>query len=84
MLPGIEIWDLDLLDAVEPAAVLGDMMAGQPPPPSKSAKKKAKKKLEKEGAVEDAELDENTHTGAVMALAWNGATRATTAMHAQK
>ena len=71
MLPAIEIWDLDL---VEPAAVLGDMMAAASQP-SKASKKKTKGKS---GAAPAAEAETpteeaDTHTGAVMALAWNGA-----------
>lgn len=76
MLPGIEVWDLDLLDAVEPAAVLGDMMATAPQAPSKASKKK--KKGKSGGAAPAAEAEPtseavDSHTGAVMALAWNGA-----------
>ena len=72
MLPGIEIWDLDLLDAVEPAAVLGDMLASMP---GKSAKKnkKSSKNSDKPVGSGGQEEQRDTHTGAVMALAWNGA-----------
>ena len=74
MLPAIEIWDLDLLDAVEPAAVLGDMMAAASQP-SKASKKKKKGKSGAAPAAEAETITEaaDTHTGAVMALAWNGA-----------
>ncbi|MCO5573036.1 hypothetical protein L7F22_026801 [Adiantum nelumboides] len=61
MQPEIEIWDLDILDAVEPAVVLGGYRRCSS---SKShSKKKKKKKV--------AKLKEGSHSDAVLCLAWN-------------
>lgn len=43
MSPGIEIWDLDVLDAVEPVAVLGGEAPAAPVADSQPSKGKAKK-----------------------------------------
>ena len=59
MLPQIEIWDLDVLDAVEPVCILGT------PAAAPGEKKKSKKK----GGA--AEAKEEGHSAAVMGLAWN-------------
>lgn len=63
--PGIEIWDMDVLDAVEPIAILGGVMETGT---SRSGKKKsggASKKKKKP------ELKPGSHEGAVLGLAWN-------------
>ncbi|KAF7851186.1 hypothetical protein BT93_L4370 [Corymbia citriodora subsp. variegata] len=57
MEPAIEIWDLDIIDAVEPCLVLG----GQEE--LKKKKKKGKKVLIK--------YKEGSHTDSVLGLAWN-------------
>ncbi|MEW5302848.1 MAG: hypothetical protein WDW36_005591 [Sanguina aurantia] len=62
--PGIEIWDLDVLDAVEPVACLGGFSkAGAE---SEKKKKSLKKKKSKSPA-----LLEGSHKDAVMTLSWN-------------
>ncbi|KAK4804383.1 hypothetical protein SAY86_004200 [Trapa natans] len=55
--PAIEIWDLDIIDAVEPCLVLG----GQ-----EEVKKKKKK-----GKKASIKYKEGSHTDSVMSLAWN-------------
>ncbi|KAK9820102.1 hypothetical protein WJX72_006156 [[Myrmecia] bisecta] len=74
MSPGIEIWDLDVLDAVEPLAVLGGE-ASEPAPESTDAegavtKSKAKKLKKKKKSKP---LKDGSHTDAVLGLAWNQA-----------
>lgn len=54
--PYIEIWNLDIVDAFEPVAVLGDPALGE----NNKAVPKKKKGPKKE-----------THTGPVMSLSWN-------------
>ncbi|KAI5064988.1 hypothetical protein GOP47_0019683 [Adiantum capillus-veneris] len=61
MQPEIEIWDLDVLDAVEPAIVLGGFRQ------SSSSKSHSEKKKKKKGA----KLKEGSHSDAVLCLAWN-------------
>ncbi|KAI3419552.1 WD_REPEATS_REGION domain-containing protein [Psidium guajava] len=57
MEPAIEIWDLDIIDAVEPCLVLG----GQ-----EELKKKKKK-----GKKASIKYKEGSHTDSVLGLAWN-------------
>lgn len=57
----IEIWDLDVLDAVEPALVLG----APPPAPPAPAARRGKKGRTARG------VNPAAHTDAVMGLAWN-------------
>ena len=61
MLPCIEVWDLDVLDAVEPVLTLGV-----------EAPEAGRKKSRKSAAA--AEAAAQSHAGAVMGLSWNGAT----------
>lgn len=60
MQPEIEIWDLDVVDSVEPVSVLGGALAAKETP-----KKKKKKKA---AAVR---FKEGSHTDAVLGLSWN-------------
>lgn len=85
--PGIEIWNLDVLNALEPAVVLGgadtsgaedgwarlQTQAGGRSDGGGGAKKKKKKK---KSGKDDEGLREGSHTDAVMGLSWN-------AVHAQ-
>lgn len=59
--PEIEIWNLDVLDPLEPTATLGGAAPGMIKP-----KKKGKK-----GQEPEVELLEGSHEGAVMSLSWN-------------
>ncbi|KAI5670108.1 hypothetical protein M9H77_10472 [Catharanthus roseus] len=54
--PSIEIWDLDIMDEVQPSAVLGGIV-------EKKKKKKGKKKSIK--------YKDDSHTDSVLGLAWN-------------
>jgi periodic tryptophan protein 1 len=56
--PFIEIWDIDVIDALEPVLVLGD--------PNNGGKKKKKKQMKKEVAN-----GTGPHTGAILGLAWH-------------
>ncbi|WCJ25031.1 Transducin/WD40 repeat-like superfamily protein [Euphorbia peplus] len=56
MEPSIEIWDLDVVDEVQPTVVLGGVV-------ERKKKKKTKKRSIK--------YKEGSHTGAVLGLAWN-------------
>lgn len=76
--PGIEIWNLDVIDALEPSAVLGGEIDGgmsaandgpqqQPSSGGKKRKKKGKKKKAPSAPV----MVPDSHTDAVLALDWN-------------
>lgn len=54
--PSIEIWDLDVIDEVEPCVVLGG---------------KEKRKKGKNGKKKSAKFKEGSHTDSVLGLAWN-------------
>ncbi|KAF9678267.1 hypothetical protein SADUNF_Sadunf07G0017100 [Salix dunnii] len=56
MEPAIEIWDLDIIDEVQPAVVLGGI------------KEKKKKKKGKKASIK---YKEGSHTDSVLGLAWN-------------
>ncbi|KAJ0716101.1 putative transcription factor WD40-like family [Helianthus annuus] len=58
MEPEIEIWDLDIIDEVQPSLTLGGI--------AETKKKKKGKKVKKSVTYK-----EDSHTGAVLALAWN-------------
>ncbi|CAI0453631.1 unnamed protein product [Linum tenue] len=61
MEPAIEIWDLDIIEQVEPSAVLGGVVEVQ-------KKKKKKKKSKKKAPIQ---YKEGSHTDSVLGLAWN-------------
>jgi periodic tryptophan protein 1 len=61
MEPQIEVWDLDLIDGLEPAYKLGD------PRPNKATKKNRRRKKK----PNDAPKKVNGHTDAVLCIAWN-------------
>ncbi|BBN05570.1 periodic tryptophan protein 1 [Marchantia polymorpha subsp. ruderalis] len=65
MQPEIEIWDLDIIDEVEPVAVLGGPVISRM---EEEIKKKKSKKKKKEKKIK---LKEGSHTDAVLGLAWN-------------
>ncbi|KAI8522903.1 hypothetical protein RHMOL_Rhmol13G0032900 [Rhododendron molle] len=57
MEPSIEIWDLDIMDEVQPSVVLGGIVE--------------KKKKKKGGKKKSIKYKEDSHTDAVLGLAWN-------------
>mmetsp|Transcript_25602 Transcript_25602/g.46299 ORF Transcript_25602/g.46299 Transcript_25602/m.46299 type:complete len:558 (+) Transcript_25602:179-1852(+) len=83
--PGIEIWNLDVMNALEPTLVLGgmdtrgaeaDWMKTQTMPTSTTVGgggggKKNNKKKKKKGGPSKPGLREGSHTDAVMGLSWN-------------
>ena len=86
MYPGIEIWDLDVIDAVEPVATLGgyeddDIRGGggsededEEDAPRKGGKKASKKAGKKKGSRERKKkpaLKTDGHSDAVLGLSWN-------------
>ena len=64
--PAIEIWNLDVLDPLEPTAVLGGEIQEDYSSKSKKGKKKRIQKVQ-QGPV----LKEGSHQDAVMSLSWN-------------
>lgn len=64
MSPGVEIWDLDVTDSVEPLASLGGELPGGKEP-------KARKKAKKGSSRKAQNLKEGSHSDAVLSLAWN-------------
>jgi len=86
MYPGIEIWDLDVIDAVEPVATLGgyeddDIRGGggsededeedAPRKGGKKASKKAGKKKTSRERKKKPALKTDGHSDAVLGLSWN-------------
>jgi periodic tryptophan protein 1 len=61
--PAIEIWNLDVLDPLEPSAILGGLLPEQSRP-------KMKKKNGKSGNKREI-YQPGSHQDAVMALSWN-------------
>lgn len=55
--PAIEIWDLDLMDEVQPSAVLGGIVD--------------RKKKRKNGKKKSIKYKDGSHTDSVLGLAWN-------------
>ena len=72
--PGIEIWNLDVLNALEPSCILGGVDTSMADELMKnnilggSSKKKKKKKKK---AQEGPKLRHGSHTDAIMSLSWN-------------
>ena len=64
-LPIIEIWNLDVVDDMQPAAALGTV------PNAPAGKKKKKNQKKKKGETLGGLGGEHTHTDAVLSLAWN-------------
>ncbi|KAJ4723722.1 Transducin/WD40 repeat-like superfamily protein [Melia azedarach] len=62
MEPSIEIWDLDIIDEVQPCVVLGGI---------DEEKEKKKKKKTKKGKKSSIKYKEGSHTDSVLGLAWN-------------
>ena len=71
--PEIELWDLDMLDAVEPTLVLGGVEASEAPPQRAKPKAGKKGKAKKDEEPPPEVFKKDSHTDAVMGLSWNGA-----------
>lgn len=72
--PGIEIWNLDVLNALEPSCILGgeDTSMADEIMRHNILNSSAMKKREQKGvAPRGSSLKMGSHTGAVMALSWN-------------
>ena len=71
--PGIEIWNLDVLDPIEPTAVLGGEMVDEELEAYVRAQRKkgGAKKGKKVNGVDARVFREGSHTEAVMCLSWN-------------
>jgi len=67
--PEIEVWDLDLLDALTPMFSLGGFEESSQPKMEK--KKKGKKKKRPSMRTQEKKLRDGSHTDAIMSLSWN-------------
>ena len=65
--PAIEIWNLDVLDPLEPSATLGGAKDGE----IDDLGEKTKKKKNKKGKRTSPKMKPGSHTDAVMSLSWN-------------
>ena len=65
--PAIEIWNLDVLDPLEPSAILGGLKDGE----SGDIGGKKKTKSSKKGKKSTPKMKPGSHTDAVMSLSWN-------------
>jgi periodic tryptophan protein 1 len=68
MSPAIEIWNLDVMDPLEPTATLGGLSMDKKPTKDKKGKGKGKKGGK---APKDNGMKPGSHVDAVMALSWN-------------
>jgi len=71
--PGIEIWNLDIVNAMEPTACLGGREAAKPFQMSKTKRGGKKKKKSKRGMKDTllGALKKGSHSAGVMCLSWN-------------
>jgi len=75
--PGIEIWNLDVMNALEPTVVLGGVDTSEAEerwmrlPGATASGKKGKKRSNGPLPQSDSNLREGSHTSAVMGLSWN-------------
>ena len=73
--PGIEIWNMDVIDVLEPVATLGGREARVAPTVPQSKKKKKKKNKTQLQNELLGELRPGSHSDAVMSLSWNPTNR---------
>ena len=75
--PGIEVWNLDVLDALEPHVILGgdDTTAADDLMRENILRASSGKKLNKKQSNSGGGLRKGSHTDAVLALSWNSVHR---------